>query len=113
MTGKLVRDKIPAIIQARGLVPFIGTASPGEYRARLAEKLGEEAAEAGRADREHQAEELADVLEVVYAMTAELGLTREDLETIRAAKEAERGGFCERIIWFGNEPPAAGLEAGS
>jgi len=39
MTGKLVRDKIPAIIHARGQVPVIGIASPGEYRARLAEKL--------------------------------------------------------------------------
>jgi hypothetical protein len=46
-------------------------------------------------------------------MTAEPGLTREDPERIRAAKKAERGGFCERVIWFGNEPPTAGLEVGS
>jgi predicted house-cleaning noncanonical NTP pyrophosphatase (MazG superfamily) len=113
MTGKLVRDKIPAIIRARGQAPITGTASPDEYRTRLADKLREETEEAASAAHAHQAGELADVLEVVYAMTAELGLTREDLETIRAAKEAERGGFRERILWFGNEPPSAHREAGS
>ena len=51
----------------------------------------------------HQAEELADTLEVVYAMADQIGLTREGLEKIREDKAAERGGFRDRIIWLGNE----------
>jgi predicted house-cleaning noncanonical NTP pyrophosphatase (MazG superfamily) len=100
---KLVRDNIPAIIRAGGQLPITGTATPEEFRARLADKLREEAAEAAGANRGDQPAELADVLEVIYAMAAGLGLTPADMEKIRAAKAAERGGFTNQVIWFGNE----------
>lgn len=45
---------------------------------------------------------LAGVLEVVLALADDLGVGCDQLERIRAAKAAERGGFAERIVWAGN-----------
>jgi len=103
MNGKLVRDRIPEIIRARGDRALTRVADDQEILGRLGDKLVEEAQEARDADREHQAEELADTLEVVYAIADEIGLAREDLEKIRADKAAGRGAFRARIIWLGNE----------
>lgn len=103
MTGKLVRDRIPEIIRARGDRPVTRVADSAEFHVRLGDKLVEEAQKARDADRGHQAEELADTLEVVYAMADQIGLTREGLEKIREDKATERGGFRDRIIWMGNE----------
>lgn len=106
MTRKLVRDKISAIIRASGGQPVTRTASGPEYRDLLRQKLAEETREAGAADDDaHVPEELADVLEVVRALGADLGLTPGELERIRAAKAAERGGFAARVIWYPGADP--------
>ncbi|MCX4663722.1 hypothetical protein ACIBCB_09405 [Streptomyces uncialis] len=100
--GKLVRDRIPQIIREDGAEPVIYTAAPEEYRDRLRDKLGEEVAEFLEADDESAPEELADVLEVVRALAADLGIDANQLEKIREAKAGERGGFAERIVWTGS-----------
>ncbi|MEU6928318.1 nucleoside triphosphate pyrophosphohydrolase [Streptomyces sp. NPDC046374] len=100
--GKLVRDGIPQIIRAKGAVPVTYTAGPEEYRSRLRDKLHEEVNEFLDADHAAAPEELADVLEVVHALAADLGIGTEQLEKIREAKAGERGGFADRIVWTGN-----------
>ncbi|MFB6808821.1 nucleoside triphosphate pyrophosphohydrolase [Streptomyces sp. NPDC056387] len=100
--GKLVRDRIPQIIRADGLDPEVYVADPAEYRQRLRAKLAEEVAEYMEADETHAPEELADVLEVVFALAADLGVDGAQLEGIRASKAEQRGGFSERIVWTGN-----------
>jgi predicted house-cleaning noncanonical NTP pyrophosphatase (MazG superfamily) len=100
--GKLVRDRIPQIIREDGAEPVTYTASPEEYRNRLRDKLGEEIAEFLEADDARAPEELADVLEVVHALAADLGIDTDQLEKIRAAKANERGGFTDRVVWTGN-----------
>jgi predicted house-cleaning noncanonical NTP pyrophosphatase (MazG superfamily) len=99
--GKLVRDRIPEIIRASGAEPVTYRADVAEYRGRLREKLLEEVDEFLAADGADAVEELADILEVVYALAADLGTTKEDLETARATKAAERGAFADRVIWTG------------
>jgi predicted house-cleaning noncanonical NTP pyrophosphatase (MazG superfamily) len=99
--GKLVRDRIPEIISASGAEPITYRAGPAEYRRRLRDKLMEEVDEFLAADGPTAVEELADILEVVYALAADLGATEEDLETTRATKAAERGAFIDRVIWTG------------
>jgi predicted house-cleaning noncanonical NTP pyrophosphatase (MazG superfamily) len=99
---KLIRDKIPQIIRAQGGEPIVRVAGVGEYRELLRAKLVEEASEAATADDTHVPEELADVLEVVLALAADLGLDAGGLEKLRAAKAAERGSFSGRIVWRGN-----------
>ena len=91
---KLVRDKIPEIIEASGKTYHAYVMEDEEYARRLGEKLGEEAAEF-LASRD--VEELADILEVVYALAAHKGYTREQLEAIRLEKAQQRGGFDKRL----------------
>ena len=100
--GKLVRDRIPQLIRDGGGEPIVHTVDRDEYRDRLRDKLREEVAEFLAADDTAVPEELADVLEVVHALAADLGVDRDRLEQLRAAKAAARGGFSERIVWRGN-----------
>ncbi|MFF1343910.1 nucleoside triphosphate pyrophosphohydrolase [Streptomyces sp. NPDC058290] len=100
--GKLVRDRIPQIIRADGAEPEVYVADPDEYRQRLRAKLTEEVAEYMEADETHAPEELADVLEVAFALAADLGVDPDQLEKLRASKAEQRGGFSERIVWTGN-----------
>ena len=102
--GKLVRDKIPQIIRAKGLEPVVYVADPDEYATRLRDKLTEEVGEFLASDSDP--EELADVLEVV-ALALLTGTDPQQLEKPRAAKADERGGFADRIIWSGNQSAAA------
>jgi predicted house-cleaning noncanonical NTP pyrophosphatase (MazG superfamily) len=103
--GKLVRDKIPQIIMSKGLEPVIYTANTEEYAARLRDKLREEVEEFLASDNDP--EELADILEVLYALAEQAGADRQQLEKLRAVKAWERGGFAGRIIWSGNRPADA------
>lgn len=100
--GKLVRDKIPQIIRAQGGEPIVRIAAAVEYRELLRTKLAEEVGEVLAADDADAPGELADVLEVVLALAADLGMNGRQLESLRATKAAERGGFADRIVWSGN-----------
>jgi len=80
---KLVRDDIPSVIEADGDRAVIHRVSGPALEARLHDKLEEEHAEFRE---ETVLEELADVLEVVYALGAVHGWTQADLETARRKK---------------------------
>ena len=97
---KLVRDKIPAMIEAQGKNPNIRILSNAEYTAELEKKLDEEVAEF---HKDQNLEELADILEVVYALTENLGHSREELLALREKKAAERGGFRDRVFLISND----------
>lgn len=100
---KLVRDRIPEIIRGTGEEPVVHVADDAEYRRLLRAKLSEEVGEFLDADGQTDAlEELADVLEVVHALAADLGAAAAHLEALRAAKAEQRGGFNDRIVWAGN-----------
>ncbi len=78
---KLVRDLIPKIAlekSSENLEFYI--ASQEEFFSELKKKLQEEVNEFLAADDPF---ELADVLEVAYALANELGMTRDDLELAR------------------------------
>ena len=92
---KLVRDRIPEIIRGRGAEPVTRVADREEYVDRLVAKLGEEVAEFV-ASREP--EELADVMEVLYALAAAQGLDEDALEKLRRDKREQRGGFEDAIV---------------
>jgi predicted house-cleaning noncanonical NTP pyrophosphatase (MazG superfamily) len=93
--NKLVRDKIPEIIAQSGKTCKTRSLSPDEYQQRLGEKLEEEVAEYLTSQN---LEELADILEVVYALAALAGVSREKLEQVRNQKAKERGGFRQWIF---------------
>ena len=97
--GKLVRDKIPALIERNGEVPKIRILEEAEYRRCLEAKLDEEVAEF---HKEQNIEELADILEVVYALADEIGC-REELLRLYDRKHTARGGFQDRIFLISKE----------
>ncbi len=66
--NKLVRDKIPNIIEEKGETPVIKTLDAIEYKKELEKKLYEEYKEVIEANGEEYIEELADMLEVIRAL---------------------------------------------
>ena len=97
---KLVRDKIPAIIESQGQIPQTRILSDEEYTAALEQKLDEEV---GEYHKDKNLEELADILEVVYALAENLGHSKEELLEAYRCKHDARGGFRDRIFLISNE----------
>ena len=93
--NKLVRDKIPEIIEDDGNTCKTRILSDEDYIASLEAKLNEEVAEY-QADK--NLEEMADVLEVLQAICIARGYSLEELEALRAKKANERGGFADKIF---------------
>ena len=96
--NKLVRDKIPEILDEKGVSYERRVASSEEYKAELIKKLGEEIQEFSEAG---DPEELADVVEVIEALKKLPEYS--EVEVIRQKKREERGGFDEKIILKGQK----------
>lgn len=93
--NKLVRDKIPEIIEADGKTCKTRILDDEEYLAALEEKLNEEVAEY---QKDKNLEEMADVLEVLQAICVAKGYSLEELEAMRAKKAEKRGGFTDKVF---------------
>lgn len=93
--NKLVRDKIPQIIEADGRKCEIRIADKKEHYELLEAKLKEEVQEFLEAKN---LEELADVMEVLFGLAESLGYSEEDLMKKREEKREERGRFGEGIV---------------
>lgn len=96
--NKLVRDKIPEILDEKGVRYEKRTATPEEYKSELTKKLAEEIKEFLEA---LNPEELADVIEVIDAIKKlpEYAM----VEELQRKKREERGGFNRRIILKGEK----------
>lgn len=92
---KLVRDRIPEIIEADGKTCVTETLSDSRYLEMLDAKLAEELSEY---QESKSLEELADLLEVMRAVVQARGWTWEQLEQVRHEKAAQRGGFEKKIL---------------
>ena len=92
---KLVRDRIPEIIESDGKICVCETLSDEDYISLLDQKLDEELAEY---QESKSLEELADLLEVIQAVVKARGWTVEELEQVRAEKATKRGGFEKKIL---------------
>ncbi|WP_459500525.1 pyrophosphohydrolase domain-containing protein [Bacillus sp. C1] len=97
--NKLVRDRIPEIIENNGKTVTTRILDEKEYIEEVSKKIQEELLEYLEAEsKEHKVEELADLLELVNALTQYEGVTLEDVENVRKQKAEKRGGFRERIF---------------
>ena len=92
--NKLVRDRIPEIIEASGSKCKTEILSDEKYLKMLDVKLDEELAEY---HKDQNIEELADLLEVIYAAAVARGYSIEELERVRREKAEKRGGFEKKI----------------
>lgn len=95
--NKLVRDKIPEILKNQiKKIPITHIAeNDKEYWQKLKEKLQEEIEEFVESEDEN---ELADILEVIYAICDFKNINMKELDKIRIKKASERGEFKKRII---------------
>ncbi len=93
--NKLVRDKIPEIIEKSGKTAVCRLLSDEEYLEMLDRKLSEELDEYLK---DQSMEEIADLLEVIYAVIKARGASMEEVEKIRLLKKEKRGGFENKVF---------------
>lgn len=92
--NKLVRDGIPAIIEAGNKNYTMNVLDGTEHEVEIKRKLIEELKEYQEASTNEEAvEELADLLELIYAVLPLHDSSMEELEKVRIAKREKRGGF--------------------
>jgi predicted house-cleaning noncanonical NTP pyrophosphatase (MazG superfamily) len=95
---KLVRDRIPEIIERSGKRPVVRVLGEEEYRQALRAKLVEEANEAAAAEEDALLSELADLAEVLDAALGAFGITPIELLARRSQRNAERGAFAKQVF---------------
>lgn len=93
--NKLVRDKIPEIIEKENRRPITKILNKEEYISELNKKLQEEVKEYLE---DNNVEELADIVEVIYGILDSKNVSIEDFESKRKNKIEKRGAFKERIF---------------
>lgn len=98
---KLVRDNIPNIIKSNGQEPITRILSNEEYKSELEKKLMEECNEVLLSKGNDRIEELADVLEVIIALSKIEGKTLADVIETGRVKRLERGSFDKKIFLEG------------
>ena len=92
---KLVRDRIPEIIEKDGKTCKWSVLTQQDYITLLDQKLNEELTEY---QESKSMEELADLLEVMSAVAAARGSSLDEVERIRFGKKEKRGGFEKKIL---------------
>lgn len=97
--NKLIRDQIPNLMLAKGIVMHNKVMDKEEFLQKLKGKLQEECQEVSQSHTsEELLEELADVLEVIHALSGVLDLSIEQVEEKRIEKRKQKGGFEGRIF---------------
>ena len=96
--NKLVRDKIPDIIEEKGETPVIKVLGESDYKKELEKKLYEEYKEVIESSGDDRAEELADMLEVIRALARLENKNLNDIIDIADKKNEKRGAFDEKIF---------------
>ncbi len=93
--NKLIRDRIPSIIEESGKKAIVEKVKGEKLLEKLNEKLGEELKEYMESGN---TEELADLVQVIYGILDYKKITLEEFESIRENKNKERGAFKEGLI---------------
>ena len=93
--NKAIRDKIPEIIRESGKKCNIQTLSDEKFIIEIEKKLSEEVTEY---QNDKNPEELADILEVIYAIAQLKGISKDELEKIRVKKLEDKGGFTKNLF---------------
>ncbi|QWC23596.1 nucleoside triphosphate pyrophosphohydrolase [Bacillus haikouensis] len=97
--NKLVRDKIPQIIEKTGKGFSTEILNDQDYIKYLKEKSYEELDEYCAAETDEEAvEELADLLEIIHALAKHHRSSIEEVEAVRKDKAEKRGGFEEKLF---------------
>jgi len=79
----------------KGQIPEIKILNDEDYKKELDLKLQEEVQEYLT---DNNCEELADIMEVIYAIVATKGVSEKELDELRLKKKKERGGFEDKVF---------------
>ncbi len=93
--NKLIRDKIPEIIERSGKKAVTERLDADKYKKYPDMKLGEELQEYLQSDN---VEELADLVEVIYAILEFKGMGLSEFDSLRKNKVEERGAYLFKSI---------------
>ncbi len=98
--NKLIRDRIPEIIEKSGSRSKVRTLSEKDYKEELLKKLVEEAKEAleVKGDKKESTKEFGDVLEIIDYLIKVLDLDKEEIEKTRKERRESRGGFDKKLF---------------
>lgn len=96
--NKLVRDKIPEIIEGKNETPVTRILNDDEYKLELEKKLYEEYKEVIKSSGEDRLFELADMIEVIKSLALLSSKTLEDIIELANGKRNKRGGFEKKIF---------------
>jgi len=96
--NKLIRDKIPEIINKDNKFYQIRQLTEKEYQQALRDKLVEEAKEVLTANTSHSlTEEIADIYEVLDSLINSYGLSKEEIVKVQRLKAESKGKFANKI----------------
>lgn len=97
---KLVRDKIPEIIESEGKeCKYTIIKDDDEYRKKVFLKFEEEFKELQKAKYAHEiAEELADVLELVHTLADIYNVDMENVKHLMNVKSVKKGRFIKKVF---------------
>lgn len=93
--NKLIRDKNVEIMENLGCKVTYEVLDDERYNQELDKKLKEEVNEYLE---DYSVEEMADVMEVIYAMLDFRGISMEDVEKVRIEKRNRKGAFKDKIF---------------
>ena len=92
--NKLVRDRVPELIQAEGKQVIVKHLNQAEHFEQARLKLYEELKEYEDENIDEEClEELADILELAYELGKMHGASFEEMNAIRTEKREQKGGF--------------------
>ncbi len=96
--NKLCRDKVPDIIREKGFECEVRETDHDEYKREIIRKVFEEASGVSNHDgKEHLLKQLADLVITLDAVTAEYGITDDELDAAVEKSYEEKGGYEDRL----------------
>jgi predicted house-cleaning noncanonical NTP pyrophosphatase (MazG superfamily) len=96
--GKLIRDRIPEIMDGEGVRYEVVELDDDAFRAALLVKLTEEAEEIVAASSTPElVEEIADLYEVLDALLVQRGIAAHTVSDVQRQRREERGGFDRQL----------------
>ncbi len=98
--NKLIRDKIPEIIERDENSCIIRILDSSEFKNELLKKLVEEVTEAveAREDKKELIKKIGDVMEVLDAIIIEFDIDKKEIKEVKKERKEKRGGFEKKIF---------------
>jgi len=97
--NKLVRDKIPEIVEKAGENPYFRALNKKEFFEAIKKKILEEAKELAKAkNRKEIIDEVVDIQELTDILITEMEISKLDVWALRRRKNQKRGGFKKRLF---------------